>query len=316
MISVHFHASRVFEDIQQYLDFLFEMKKNSPLIGVDDCGHIDELMQHTECVLTNLLSNLNASTLLRRVLVHRDLNDMNILVDKSGAITGVVNWEYQVLHPAVLAASYPPWLSYDGCNDPRFVDPKQTFWSMNTVLTSPALVWFRGLCTTLLQKRHWRYFSLFAPCSQPQSRTPLLHRRRQRRHPNGRPSARRKRIAANENYYFRVLPAGKAQKLITVPHPGQHRHQGCIALEYPTTALSKAAHYRIRRDNTQHITRLGNHFHAPQTKISWKRRCGTTTTSTASHNQLSNGSRSARDGHLRQSSISSCQQQQQRYWCH
>jgi len=53
---------------------------------------------------------------------------MNILVDKSGSITGVVDWEYHVLHPAVLAASYPPWLSYEGCNDPRFVDPKQTFW--------------------------------------------------------------------------------------------------------------------------------------------------------------------------------------------
>ena len=94
MISVHFRASRVFEDIQQYLDFLFEMKKNSPLISVDDHGHINELKQHTECVLTNLLSNPNMSTLLRYVLVHRDLNNMNILINKCNAITGVVDWEY------------------------------------------------------------------------------------------------------------------------------------------------------------------------------------------------------------------------------
>ena len=41
----------------------------------------------------------------------------------------VVDWEYQgVLHPAILAASYPPWLSYDGCSNPRFVNPKLTFW--------------------------------------------------------------------------------------------------------------------------------------------------------------------------------------------
>jgi hypothetical protein len=122
MISVHFRAIRVFEDIQQYLDFLFEMKKNSPLIGVDNGGHIDELKRHTECVLIDLLSNLNAPTLLRCVLVHR------YLVDKNGSITGVVDWEYRVLHPAVFAASYPPWLSYDSCSDPRFVNPKQTFW--------------------------------------------------------------------------------------------------------------------------------------------------------------------------------------------
>ena len=88
---------------------------------------IDELKRHTEYILTDLLSNPNAPT-LRCVLVHRDLNNMNILVDKNGSITGVVDWEYQVLHFAVLAASYPPWLWYDGCNDPRFVDPKQSFW--------------------------------------------------------------------------------------------------------------------------------------------------------------------------------------------
>ena len=55
---------------------------------------------------------------------------MNILVDKNGSITGVVDWEYQALHPAVLAASYPPWLSYDGCNGPRLAN-KQTFWLEN-----------------------------------------------------------------------------------------------------------------------------------------------------------------------------------------
>ena len=136
MIAVHFRASSVFEDIRQYLDFLFKMKKNSPLIGVDDGGHIDELRRHTEGVLTDLLSNPNAPSLLRCVLSHSDLNEMNILVDKNGSITGVVDWEYQVLHPAVLAASYPPWLSYDGPKDPRFVNPEE-FWLEEFWLDSP-----------------------------------------------------------------------------------------------------------------------------------------------------------------------------------
>ncbi|KIM43812.1 hypothetical protein M413DRAFT_26107 [Hebeloma cylindrosporum] len=128
MISVHFRATKVFEDIRQYLDFLFEMKKASPLIDGDDGGNLDELKRHTDCILADLSSNANAPTLFRCVLVHRDLNDMNILVDKSGSITGVIDWEYQVLHPAVLAACYPPWLSYDGCSDPRFVNPIMTLW--------------------------------------------------------------------------------------------------------------------------------------------------------------------------------------------
>lgn len=107
----------------------------SPLqvIGVDDGGHIDELKRHTdrrimqsECAYTSSLCSLSCS---------QRPNDMNILIDKNGSIAGVVDWEYQDLHPAALqvAASYPPWLSYDGCNDPRFVNPKQIFWSAQIV---------------------------------------------------------------------------------------------------------------------------------------------------------------------------------------
>ena len=128
MCLIDFRAIRVFEDIRQYLDFLFERKKNSPLIGEDYGGHIDELKRHTERILTDLLSNPKAPSLFRCVLVHRDLNETNILVDKDGSVTGVIDWEYQALHPAVLAASYPPWLSYDGCDDPRFVIPEETVW--------------------------------------------------------------------------------------------------------------------------------------------------------------------------------------------
>ena len=123
-----FRATRVFEDIQQFLNFLFELKKNSPVIGGDDGGHIDELRRHVDEVLAALSSKATASSLFRCVLVHNDLNEMNILVDESGRITGVIDWEYQTLQPAVLAADYPPWLSYDGCCDPRFADPKKTFW--------------------------------------------------------------------------------------------------------------------------------------------------------------------------------------------
>ena len=123
-----FRATRVFEDIRQYLDFLFEMKKNSPVISGDDGGHVNELRRYVDKILTELLSEAATSTLLRCVLVHEDLNDMNILVDKSGRITGIIDWEFQTLQPAVLAAHYPPWLSYEGCSDPRFANPKETFW--------------------------------------------------------------------------------------------------------------------------------------------------------------------------------------------
>jgi hypothetical protein len=123
-----FRATKVFENIQQYLAFLFELKKNSPVIGGDDNGHIDELRGYVDGILALLSSEATISNLLRCVLVHNDLNERNILVDEGGCITGVIDWEYQTLQPAILAADYPPWLSYDGSCDPRFADPKQTFW--------------------------------------------------------------------------------------------------------------------------------------------------------------------------------------------
>ena len=51
MIFMYSRAIRVFKDIRQYLDLLFEMKKN--FIGVDDDGHIEELKQHTERILAD-----------------------------------------------------------------------------------------------------------------------------------------------------------------------------------------------------------------------------------------------------------------------
>lgn len=90
---------------------------------------IDESRQHTEGLLTDLLLSSVVLSLLCCTLVRRDLNNMNILVDWNEHITGVVDWEYQIIHPTLLVADYPPWLLYDGCNDPHFVDSEEVFWS-------------------------------------------------------------------------------------------------------------------------------------------------------------------------------------------
>jgi hypothetical protein len=48
---------------------------------------------------------------------------MNLMVDSNGRITGVLDWWMHSASPAILAADYPPWLRYDGINDPRFAAP-------------------------------------------------------------------------------------------------------------------------------------------------------------------------------------------------
>ncbi|KAG5352644.1 hypothetical protein C0989_001369 [Termitomyces sp. Mn162] len=85
--------TKTFDDIQEYFDFLLEMKKHSYTIGGDGRGHLDELEVHINAILDNLTSKKSAHSLSRCVLVHADLNDMNILVDERGQITGIIDWE-------------------------------------------------------------------------------------------------------------------------------------------------------------------------------------------------------------------------------
>ncbi|KAG6855972.1 hypothetical protein H0H87_008870 [Tephrocybe sp. NHM501043] len=126
-IGVQSHQPmKVFDCVRDYFDFLLEAKKcsGSALGG----AHIDALGVHIHALLGKLESKDTARSLLRCVLSHEDLNEQNILLDEQGHITGVVDWEYQLIKPAFLAAEYPPWLSYDACVDPRFADTYYTVW--------------------------------------------------------------------------------------------------------------------------------------------------------------------------------------------
>ncbi|KAG6816875.1 hypothetical protein H0H87_002196 [Tephrocybe sp. NHM501043] len=126
-IALHpYHPRQVFSNVRDYLDSLLKMK--SCAVKGDDAAYIDELGEHIHSLLDNLESKSTADSLLRCVLSHEDLNEQNILIDERGEITGVVDWEYQLVKPAFLAADYPPWLSYDACMDPRFADTYYTVW--------------------------------------------------------------------------------------------------------------------------------------------------------------------------------------------
>ncbi|KAL0573328.1 hypothetical protein V5O48_008626 [Marasmius crinis-equi] len=57
----------------------------------------------------------------RRNISAVDLDPCNILVDQeSSVVTGIIDWEFNSVQPALLVAEYPSWLLYSGCFDPRF----------------------------------------------------------------------------------------------------------------------------------------------------------------------------------------------------
>ena len=73
---------------------------------------------------------------LRGVPSHEDLSGQNVFINREGLITGIIDWEFHMIKPAVLAAAYPSWIRYDGTADPRFVDRKgqfPSFWMASPV---------------------------------------------------------------------------------------------------------------------------------------------------------------------------------------
>jgi hypothetical protein len=126
----HAHASEVFPTLQQYLEYLSILKKRRAFtLDTGDENRfraqasISQLIAH----LQGHLSQLDERCIGRMVLAHDGLGDTNIMVDSSGNITGILDWWRNSTLPAILAADYPPWLRYDGINDPRFAAPKKSW---------------------------------------------------------------------------------------------------------------------------------------------------------------------------------------------
>lgn len=122
----HAHASEVFPTLQKYLEYLSTLKKRRAF--TIDTGEenrfraqasISQLIAH----LRRHLTQLDERCVRRMVLAHDGLGDMNFMVDSSSNITGILDWWKNSTLPAILAADYPPWLRYDGINDPRFAAP-------------------------------------------------------------------------------------------------------------------------------------------------------------------------------------------------
>ncbi|KAI0364385.1 hypothetical protein BV20DRAFT_956341 [Pilatotrama ljubarskyi] len=71
--------------------------------------------------LSSICSRLTSPAHRRCVLRHDDLGATNVLMGPDGDITGVVDWDFQSVVPAVLAVEYPQWIRYDGTFSPKYM---------------------------------------------------------------------------------------------------------------------------------------------------------------------------------------------------
>jgi len=129
--------STVFQSIEEYFRWLIYVKKTLATVGTTkpDLYEAQVTLKRLEHLISESVSGYDAA-FLRGVPSHEDVSGQNVFINGEGLITGVIDWEFHMVKPAVLAAAYPSWIRYDGTADPRFVDKKgqfSSFWMASPV---------------------------------------------------------------------------------------------------------------------------------------------------------------------------------------
>ena len=91
-----------------------------------DLDEAQVTLKQLESLISESVSGYDAE-LLRGVPSHQDFNGHNVFINGEGLITSIIDWEFHMVKPAVLAADYPAWIRYNGTADPRFVDKTSQF---------------------------------------------------------------------------------------------------------------------------------------------------------------------------------------------
>lgn len=147
---VSFSAPHTFDDIMEYVDYLIDARKSAMTTLGGDNGHLDELHGHIRAIYADVKSeNPDMSALLRCAFVHADLvNPQNVLVTPEGDISGIIDWEFHLIHPAILAVEYPAWLLYDGIFDPRSAKVDLTIWLDSPEESARLRVLYKEVCAS------------------------------------------------------------------------------------------------------------------------------------------------------------------------
>ncbi|KAJ3906161.1 hypothetical protein F5879DRAFT_798130 [Lentinula edodes] len=131
--------SQCFSSAQEYIRWLIACKQNR----ANSVANVKPILRRAEVIFAQETKRQDEEQ-LRCIPWHGDAVSHNILIDSSGEITGVIDWEFHMILPAYLAVDYPSWITYDGLQDPKFFPTTGQF--------SPFWPTSRQEATTLRQK--------------------------------------------------------------------------------------------------------------------------------------------------------------------
>jgi hypothetical protein len=118
-----------FSHIRDYFAWLIAVQKEAlhpSSWTAEDQERGEQFWTRLEALVSKEISRI-PQDLLRIVPVHEDFVAHNVVINSIGRITGVFDWEFHSLLPAVLAAGYPSWITYSGTNDPQFTSTGGNF---------------------------------------------------------------------------------------------------------------------------------------------------------------------------------------------
>ncbi|KAI0349613.1 hypothetical protein OH77DRAFT_1465136 [Trametes cingulata] len=114
-----------FDTLEAYIASLVDNKWRAL---ASDTTHSDDtradstrFLDRLAAELFTICARLSSPAHRRCVLRHDDLGATNVLMGADGTITGVIDWDFQSVVPAVLAVEYPQWIRYDGVFDPTYM---------------------------------------------------------------------------------------------------------------------------------------------------------------------------------------------------
>ena len=139
-------SSEVFDNIFEYFHFLVTNKRQAICsMNAGDKPRAEETLTSLEAKAYSILQGITDPSCLRCVLTHADLHNHNILVASDGRITAVLDWELNLIQPAILGVDYPHWLSDEGPDDPRFAD-ENTWWEASPAERDKIRTQFEEVC--------------------------------------------------------------------------------------------------------------------------------------------------------------------------
>ncbi|EIW65161.1 uncharacterized protein TRAVEDRAFT_42540 [Trametes versicolor FP-101664 SS1] len=120
--------TKVFNTLEEWISDMIQTKarilEHAEDTTPSDRSDNDRVLARLTTALSALCTRFSLPSYRRCVLNHDELYPTKILVSAHGALTGIVDWEYTSIRPALLAAQYPSYLRYDHAREWYVVNPQ------------------------------------------------------------------------------------------------------------------------------------------------------------------------------------------------